>query len=106
METLTVESGKPFEWRRGLRLQATEETQLILPGALWVQGQALGSIVEVSDDGARVAIDQSNDGSITRIRVFLKPGQCVTLHRNSEAVAIAKNSKQIALQVLQSGNAA
>ena len=106
MTILTVEPGKPFEWRRGLRLQATEDTQLILPGALWVKGEALGSVIEVSDDEARVTINQADDGIVRRIHVFLRTGEHATLHHNSEAIAIGQGEKQITLNVLEAGNAA
>jgi len=106
MATLTVVAGKPFEWRRGVRLQAVSETQLVLPGGLWVQGQALATVIEVSDDDARIAVDQAGDGSVRKIHVFLKPGQHVILHRNSEAIALAKEAREIQLNVLQDTNAA
>lgn len=99
MDKFTVESGRPFQWRRGLRLQATEETQFILPGALWVDGEAIRTVIDVSDDNVRLAIDQSDDGRVKSFHIYLEPGQYITLHRSSEAIAIALEKKEVELKV-------
>ena len=106
MATLTLTVGKPFEWRRGLCLQAIDGVQLVLPGALWVQGKALRNVIEISDDEVRMAFDQANDGKVRKIHIFLKSGQHVTLHRNSEAIAVAEGREEVRMSVLEGPNAA
>lgn len=92
--------GQPFAWRRGLRLEATEETHLAVPGELVRQNEQLGSIVEISDNDAEVRFQQREGGGIEAIHLFLKPGQSVVLHRASEVFVVADDSRKRVFYVL------
>jgi hypothetical protein len=83
-ETVRVKSGQLFAWRRGIRLEAIEDSEIILPGEIFREGEELGSVIEADDD-ADIGFHQRPDGSFDRIILRLKAGHKATLHRGSQA---------------------
>jgi hypothetical protein len=84
-ETVTIKNGQMFAWRRGIRLQAIEDSEIILPGEIFREGEELGSVIEADDD-ADIGFHQRPDGSFDRIILRLKAGHTATLHRGSQAL--------------------
>ena len=102
--SITMRRGQIFQWRSGLRLRATEDTQLALPGELVRQQEQIGSIVEVDDD-AQIGFRQRADGSLEAIILQLRAGQRALLHRSSDALLIADDDRERIFHV-ESHNAA
>ena len=103
-ESLAVAPGKPFEWRRGLKLQATENIHLIFPAGILIKDKPFSAVIEASSDDTRIAIGEQQDGSFGKVHVFLKAGQNVTLHRNTEAIVAAEDGRARTFLVLARGN--
>jgi len=91
--SVTMRRGQVFQWRRGLRLRATEDTQLALPGGLVREPEQIGSIIEVDDD-AQIGFRQRADGSFEAIILQLRAGHRVLLHRSSDALLIANDDRE------------
>jgi hypothetical protein len=102
--SVTMRRGQVFQWRRGFRLRATEDTQLALPGELVREQEQIGSIVEVDDD-AQIGFRQRADGSFDAIILQLRAGRRVLLHRASDALLIADDDRERVFYV-ESQNAA
>ena len=102
--SVTLRRGQVFRWRRGLRLRATEETQLALPGELVREQEQIGSIVEVDDD-AQIGFRQRPDGNFEAIILQLRAGHRVLLHRSCDALLIADYDRERVFHV-ESYNAA
>ena len=96
--------GQVFQWRRGVRLKASEDTQLALPGELLREGEQIGSIIAVDDD-AEIGFRQRDDGSFEAIILRLRAGHTVELHRSSDALLIADDDRERVFYV-ESHNAA
>jgi len=90
---VTMRRGQVFQWRRGLRLRATEDTQLALPGELVRDREQIGSIIEVDDD-AEIGFRQRDDGSFEAIILRLRAGHAVALHRSSDVLLIADDDRE------------
>jgi hypothetical protein len=84
-ETVTIKSGQLFAWRRGIRFQAIEDSEIIFPGEIFREGEEIGSVIEADDD-ADIGFHQRSDGSFDKIILRLKAGQTATLHRGSQAL--------------------
>jgi hypothetical protein len=85
--------GQVFQWRCGLRLQASEDTELALPGELVRDGEQVGSIIDIDDD-AEIGFRQLPDGSFEAIILRLRTGQEVELHRSSHALLLADDDRE------------
>jgi hypothetical protein len=99
---MAIRSGTPFEWKRGLRLQATEEVHLIFPAGILIEGQPFKSVIEISNDDARIAVGEK-DGKLGKVHVFLKAGDNVILRRNTEALFASEVQKETSFVVLAGG---
>ena len=84
-ETVTIKGGQMFAWRQGIRLQAIEDSEIILPGEIVRDGEQIGSIIE-ADDEADIGFQPRPDGTFERIILRLKAGHTATLHRGSQAL--------------------
>ena len=102
--SITMRRGQVFQWGRGVRLQASEDTQIALPGELVREGEQIGSIIDVSDD-AEIGFRQRPDESFEAIILRLRAGHTVELHRGSDALLIADDDRERVFYVL-SHNAA
>ena len=102
--SITMRRGQVFQWRRGVRLQASEDTQIALPGELLREGEQIGSIIDVSDD-AEIGFRQRTDESFEAIILRLRAGHTAELHRGSDALLIADDDRERVFYVL-SHNAA
>jgi hypothetical protein len=91
--SVSMRRGQIFRWRRGLKLQASEDTQLALPGELVRDEEQIGSIIEVDDD-AEIGFRQRPDGSFEAIILSLRAGHAVALHRSSDAVLLAEDDRE------------
>ena len=83
--TVTIKGGEMFAWRRGIRLQAIEDSEIIFPSEIFREGEELGSVIEADDD-ADIGFHQRPDGSFDRIILRLKAGHTATLHRGSQTL--------------------
>jgi len=102
--TVTMRAGETFQWRRGLRLQAVEDSQLAFPGGLVRDGERFGSIVEVDDDDAEMGFKQRPDGSFEVIYLRIRAGCTVALHRPSDVLLVAPDGQQRVFYVLSDTN--
>ena len=84
-ETVTIKGGQMFAWRSGIRFQAIEDSEIILPGEIVRVDEQIGSIIE-ADDEAEIGFHKRPDGSFDRIILRLKAGHTATLHRGSQAL--------------------
>ena len=84
-ETVTIKGGQMFAWRSGICFEAIEDSEIILPGEIFREGEELGSIIEVDDD-AHIGFHQRPDGSFDRIILRMKAGHKATLRRGSQAL--------------------
>lgn len=103
--SVSMRRGQIFQWRRGLKLQASEDTQLALPGELMREDEKIGSIIEVDDD-AEIGFRQRPDGSFEAIILRLRTGHSVELHRSSDAVLLADDDRERIFYVLSDGGTA
>jgi hypothetical protein len=86
-ERITIECGKTFAWRRGLSLEATEDSAFLFPGAIVQDGETIGGIIEASDDDMQIGFEPNPNGpGFQTITIVMKYGQSVTLHRSSEVM--------------------
>jgi hypothetical protein len=97
--TVQMRRDQVFQWRRGLRLQASEDTQLALPGELVRDAEQIGSIVEVDDDD-EIGFPQRADGSFESIILRLRAGHAVLLHRSSDVMLLADDDRERVFYVL------
>ena len=102
--SVTMRRDQVFQWRRGVRLQANEDTQIALPGELLREGEEIGSIISVSDE-AEIGFRPREDGSFEAIILRLRAGHTVELHRSSDALLIADDDRERVFYV-ESHNAA
>ena len=92
-----IPTNKSFTWNRGLCLRATSTCSIVLPGNVVLDNEAIGAILETSDDDARIGFQEAADGSgaFERIVVQLQSGMSLRLHRASEALVIQENDPAI-----------
>ena len=82
---ITIAAGEIFRWRKGLRLQAVEQSSFLIPGALFRKGEKMGEMLELSDDEADIIfLDKPTKDAFPNIAVILKPGKTMRLNRNCE----------------------
>lgn len=97
--SVSIRRGQVFQWRRGLRLQASEDSQFAFPGELVRGEEQIGSIIEVDAD-AEIGFRQRADGSFEAIILRLRAGHAVTLHRSSDILLIADDDRERVFYVL------
>ena len=97
--TVTMRAGQIFQWHRGLRLQAAEDTRLALPGELIRNDEQIGSIIEVDHD-ADVGFQKRSDGTVEAIHMRLHAGHTVTLHRSSDVLLVARDREERVFYIL------
>ena len=80
-----------------------EDTHLVFPGQLWSEGESIGAVIAVSSDQAEIGFEKDPTGRIETSHLMLKANQSVALHRNSEAVVVAKDKRKRMFTVLSGG---
>jgi hypothetical protein len=86
--TFQVKVNTPFAWRRGLQLRALKRSTIVLPGNLVGENEAIGAIIQTSDDGAQVGFEEPTDSREVFGRIFLVLEQGMTLQLNRACEAI------------------
>ena len=85
--TVYIEPNKVFSWKVGACLVSKQPVQIVFPGSLIRNDEAVGSIIDVSDDNARIAFVESQDGaSFVEIDLYIQANTAVRLHRGTQAV--------------------
>jgi len=88
-----------FSWHRGVRLEASEDSELIFPGEILRDEEQIGSIIEVDDD-AEIGFRQRPDKSFDLIILRLKAGHTVTLHRGADVLLGGSDAEERVFYVL------
>jgi hypothetical protein len=98
--TIQVESNKVFAWPKELRLVASEQVTILLPGALVPPGAQIGSVIDVPDD-AEIGFKESEnpDEHFIHIILRLKKGQSVGVARSTQAMVLTESVKTIIFEV-------
>lgn len=85
LQKITIAIGEIFRWRKGLCLQAVEQSSFLIPGVLFRKGEKVGEILELSDDEADIVfLDKPTKDVYPNMAVVLKPGKTMRLNRNCE----------------------
>lgn len=93
-EPFSVVPNQRFDWLGGVRLYATEPSELVFPGELIERGEIIGTVIDPSPGNVQVAFTQNKEKTaFTEIRIRLESGQSVKLSRSSEAFLSAADSR-------------
>lgn len=99
--TISVVANKPFHWSRGTQLRARISTVIAVPAEILIEGEALGSIIELSNDDTRIAFQEAakSGGGFAMILIELQSGTSLKLNRSTEAVALGSASEEVVFDV-------
>ena len=102
MKTRNLQIRQSSTWESGLKLQATVNAKLFLPGGLIGSGGSLGSIIELSRDDIEVGFKESESrpGTYASIIIYLKPGDAVKLNKATE-FAVDSDVGEVVFNVLE-----
>jgi hypothetical protein len=90
----SVTPGETFPWLKGTRIEATELTDFVLPGALIGSDEPIGSIIKASSDDIQIGFDEDpQTHEIVTIRIRLLAGQAITLDRSAQGILVASDTR-------------
>ena len=75
---------EPFVWTANTTLEATREIIIVFPGNVISGDEVIKSVIQVSDDDTKMAIEPSPDEiAFESISLWLQPGTQVTLTKTA-----------------------
>ncbi len=88
-ETLLLDSGEVYPWRKGITLQALEKSAFIIPGALFEDGRPINDLMEISDDDSEIMpVTEQRENTYPDIGVIINAGVTMKLNKNCEVIHI------------------
>jgi len=99
--TISVVANKPFHWSRGTQLRARSATVVAVPAEILIEGETLGSIIQISNNDTRIAFQEATGsaGGFAAILIELQAGASLRLNRSTEAVALGSTSEDVVFDV-------
>jgi hypothetical protein len=99
--TISVVANKPFHWSQGAQLRARRATVIAVPAGILIEGEMLGSIIEISSDDTRIAFQEATEsvGGFAAILIELQSGAFLKLNRSTEAIALGSTSEEFVFDV-------
>jgi len=80
---------------------ATEDVIVLLPGGVLVEGAEIGSIMSAPDD-VKIGFDLASEGQgFETIRIALRQGDVLTLHRSSQAMVLGEDARPRRFSVIE-----
>ncbi|MEO0250257.1 MAG: hypothetical protein ABIN58_12190 [candidate division WOR-3 bacterium] len=94
-------AGVAFKWPKNIRLQATEDVTIMLPGAILISGQPIDGVIDAPDD-VQIGFEKNTDGKgFKSVMIALKAGQALAIRRSSMAIAYSSGRGTIIFKVMQ-----
>jgi hypothetical protein len=92
VETILLDSGEIYRWKKDIILQALERSAFIVPGALFEEGRTINDLMEISDDETEIVPiterSELKENTYPDIGVILNAGVTMKLNRNCEVIHI------------------
>ena len=95
--TISVVANKPFQWSRGTQLRARNSTVIAIPAGILTEGEALGSIIQLSNNDTQIAFQEAakSGAGFAAILIELQSGASLKLNLSKEDVALGSDSEEV-----------
>lgn len=99
--TISVVANRPFQWSQRTQLHARSSTVIAIPAGILIEGETLGSIIQLSNDDTRIAFQEAakSGAGFAAILIELQSGTSLKLNRSTEAVALGSGSEEVVFDV-------